>query len=226
MCILINTLPKAGSNLLVNLVLSLPGMRGADYIPTLHAPGDHVALLAAHMEDRTPGKVYTAHCPYSSEAAAWLHEAGVRVVFLRRDPRDVVVSFTHYLERDPGHEYHQPVAQLPDHNARMLAVIRGHGTMPDAPVWNAETLPGINALLEAFMGWELCAHVHALAYETLIDARTRWLALRDLAQFLGVPIVANGARGDFRAEWQPAHYEAFYQQVAGLLPQLTRRGWL
>jgi len=187
--IVLNSLPKAGSNLLLNLVKAVPHTPDSAYhIPTLcidldaDAPAVYVRLLESNIT--TSARIYTMHCPYSHAVAHWLRSRRARTVFLYRDLRDMIVSWVYYLESNPEHPRHAPLMALPDHDTRLMAVIEGTGASPYTPIWNEHTFPSIACLWRSFIPWRNAEGVASIAYEALLDPMTRKGTLAYLVRHL------------------------------------------
>ena len=150
--------PKAGTHLLERALCLQPGF----YRPlvrtvnrgNVHALGGLESLLARLKG----GQVLPAHVPWSAEAQAAASRAGVRLLFLIRDPRDILVSDVFYIMRTPGHPQHRLIAGLPSLRERLLARITG----------NVEyRLEPMDEMLEAYSGW-LDSPALTLRFEDLV----------------------------------------------------------
>src|SRR5512140_912614 len=141
--ILLNSVPKAGTNLLLDVMRCWPQfqrrigrtLRGWDGI-------DRATARALHNIRR--GQYVPAHLPFSAELCVILQQRDIRVVTVIRDPRDVYLSAAMYMAHmDTTHPGHRHFAALRDDSARIEAALRGvQGVI--SPL--AETL-------EKFSGW-------------------------------------------------------------------------
>ena len=105
--ILVNSIPKSGTHLLLNVIYAIPGARaGSSFLWQLSRPDSREPqYLDEEIRSFRTGDVHAGHIPYSAEIAAWLDEHEVRQVFIYRDPRDVTVSLWRYIMK-PGPERH------------------------------------------------------------------------------------------------------------------------
>jgi hypothetical protein len=146
---LANSLPKAGTNLLVRALGLLGGDgRGARRVPHLapaalqarararDAAGPGVAIgltwprlvpartLRRVLRRMRRGTFCSVHAPYSGELAALLAELSMKTVLIVRDPRDVAVSSAYYIARTPANQFHGIYRPLSLED-RILLSIRG-----------------------------------------------------------------------------------------------------
>jgi hypothetical protein len=142
-----NSIPKAGTNLLKRTVNLLPFV-----VPrwTYHLdekmPGTMKQLQFVHR-----GQAVTAHMGWSGELMDLLRSRGFSILFILRDPRDVLVSFVdHVTRQDPSHLLHAYFNTLPSDDERLMASIHGvdgrylpHGT----------PLPAVGEQLGAYLPW-------------------------------------------------------------------------
>jgi hypothetical protein len=178
--ILVNSVPKAGTHLLRMIVAELPRVMLSGVhirVPEVHQADvlrqtnvdfelDPVALrhrlLAAH-----PGQVVTAHLPWRSAAESVLRDVGVKTIFLIRDPRDVVVSYMHYVVGLRRNLLHRRIAtELSTDAERLMACIKG---MPARS--GDDWIPSIDSLLDERLGWARMADIHVTRFEDLVGAR-------------------------------------------------------
>jgi sulfotransferase 6B1 len=127
--VVVNSLPKAGTNLLARTV-SLLG-----FVPRGHLDiGPHEGLRAIEsthllrakrvLRRLGPGLFATAHLFHCPQLAELIRRADVRMVTIIRDPRDVCVSDAFYIAASPTHRLHDYYSGLsPDE--RLLASIVG-----------------------------------------------------------------------------------------------------
>jgi hypothetical protein len=228
--VLVTSLPKSGTHLLLNALLASPGMR-------LREGGRNWALgdreRARLLESIGRGEVLYGHYPYTPEDAEALRRRGVRTVLLLRDPRDVAVSLAHYIVKQGDRHRLGPYFRdrLPDFDARLLACIRGVGAKEAGATGGLDDL---GARLRSFLGWAREGGALLCRFEDLVGARgggseeAQRRALRDLYCFTGLPASGamveeaalqiysthsttfrKGVVGDWRAHFKPAHVEAF-----------------
>jgi hypothetical protein len=96
------SLPKSGTHLLQNFLEHIPEMRFKSAMQILSRPVDK---LEQFLNCLGPGEFAMDHIQWSKEAAETLARSNVRVLFLLRDPRDVLVSLmNYYLHHEVNHQ--------------------------------------------------------------------------------------------------------------------------
>lgn len=250
--VLVNSIPKAGTNLLKNIVKSVPGIRGCDdasWAGGLPDPDDRLDFLRDRFWCHRPGCFYTGHIPYARQIAAWLDDREFRHLFMMRDPRDVIVSVCHYIMRDtrPRHPYYDMYARFASDQERLMAVITGFRA--DAGVYRtgADVIPSIASGCEVYMPWAQHPGVLTVRFEDLVgqDAsaeRVREVLARIL-RFLDVPVedatidrmqrrgmsprrsytFRRGRVGSWRDEFTEAHVTAFQRHAGDLVERMGYR---
>lgn len=153
MKVMVNSVPKSGTHLLKRL-LTLLGFEEGDaslgthllegrYRPVknllrgtaLRRKGVPVGIdnpaelnlgyVRRALGSISEGQLFQAHCFYSPELVEQLEENHIRVVGIYRDPRDVAVSYMHYLKRNPHLYLHEDYMSLPSDHDRLLVSIGG-----------------------------------------------------------------------------------------------------
>lgn len=179
------------------------------------------------------------HAAWSERLGRIVLEEGVRTLCIVRDPRDVAVSHAHFIMKMGKKSAtrlprHKALVALPDHPARVLAMLRGHpGT------------PSVEERFRDFLGWRHHPDVCFLRFEDLvgpagggkadvqrgeIERVAAYLGLQPDAAALdevqrrlygGTPTFRKGVTGQWREEFGPEHREA----AAGLEPILAELGY-
>lgn len=151
-----NSLPKAGTHLLERaLCLTTPIYRAP--VRTLHRRTlrNDLDTILARLK---PNQLLVTHLEFTSERASLLSRPGLRTILLVRDPRDIVVSQSHFIPQKSTHAHHATFAGLSDPNERMRLVIRG----------SAEAdYPSLRERLDEYAGW-LSAPVLLIRYEDIV----------------------------------------------------------
>jgi sulfotransferase family protein len=194
-----------------------------------------IERLLRRMDDPS---ALLGHCSHSREMSDLLLAAGVKTLCIIRDPRDVTVSYAHFVMkigkgrilRKPEH---QALLAMPDHGRRLLAMIEGHPGTPSVP-----------DRYRAFLGWRDHPDVCFVRFEDLVggagggdDDRQRGEIAR-VAKFLGLDADANsietaratvfgntstfrkGTTGQWREEYGPEHLAAAHAAMDELLVDL------
>ncbi len=176
--ILLNSVPKAGTNLLLDVMHCWPqfqrrigrtirGWREVD-------PAVEHAIASIRRGQYAP-----AHLPFSEDLRVLLEAHDIRTVTVIRDPRDVYLSAAMYMAHmDTTHPGHSYFASLKDDEARIDAALRG---VPGVISPLAETL-------EKFAGWLSYQPGLIVRFEDLVGSpETRRCALESMASYFGLP---------------------------------------
>jgi hypothetical protein len=134
------------------------------------------------------GRALLGHCAWSPELAGLLEDAGLRTLCIVRDPRDVAVSHAHFLtsigkSRITRKPEHRALLDLPDHGARLLAVLRGR-----------PGFPSLGSRFREFAGWRDRSGAIVVRFEDLVgeagggDPEAQLEAIVRVARALQVPL--------------------------------------
>ena len=205
--IFLNSLPKAGTHLLMSMLETVPGIMNA----RLHVerPGGptgmeiDAAALSRQLASIRGGQVATAHLPYIAAIADLVGNAGFRTVNLVRSPRDMLISRYFYIVGLRRHRLHKHLTETyPDKKSRIIALIRG-------PQPGEDTIQGhfrpYAFPFTAFSGWLMAPGVVTLRYEDLVGTRgggnddSQLAALSTLACHLDLPISGKSLQSRWSA---------------------------
>ena len=131
--IIVNSLPKSGTHLLMQIAGALPGTRFyGSFIaqtPSLTMRERSQDKLNASISAIVPGEYLGAHLYHSTATAAAISERNALHLFIWRDPRDVIVSEAYYLYKmSRWHAMHKAFAAINDPHERMRLAILGNGS--------------------------------------------------------------------------------------------------
>ena len=177
------SIPKAGTHLLERAICLHPRL----YRKLLPTIGDGNVVrwkdLDRILSRLRPGQTLVSHLSFRPEFPGLLDQHGVRGVFLVRDPRDTVVSQTHFVTRETKHRQHRVFAEQGSQRDRLLLSIQGD---PGRGVL------GIAERLDRYAGW-LDGGCLAVRFEVLVgpggggDAATPEAAVGGIYRHLGLP---------------------------------------
>lgn len=159
--VLINSIPKAGTHLVESALDHFPLLRNAA-LPTLRGWDQVPDATMRALRRLKPGQYRTAHLPAHSKVLEAVVEHHIRVIFVVRDPRDIVLSNYKYATYIDGtHPTHGYLAGLPDDATRLLKTIVGEPGL----------LTPINDILDRFEGWLNCSHAKVIRFEDLVGSK-------------------------------------------------------
>ncbi|MGB0902481.1 sulfotransferase domain-containing protein [Halocynthiibacter sp.] len=161
--VLVNSLPKSGTHLLLQLVRAIPGLhyRGGFFAssPSLTQRLRGPAATTRKLGRILPGECIGAHLYHSDGAEAVVREKQFLSLFLCRDPRDVLMSELHYLTgMNRWHRMHRHFARLPEFGDRLKLALKGL----DAG------FPDCNQRFLAYAGWMHAPGTVVIRFEDLI----------------------------------------------------------
>jgi hypothetical protein len=243
--ILVNSIPKAGTNLLLNIVLAIPNTNHLSDVGAAmacHDPQERLELVQKGVSQLEPGSVCTGHIPHTDAIACWLAEKRVKQVFIYRDPRDISVSLYHYIvrEAEPRHAYY-PLYERLSSDERLMAAIKGLGEGRFKHRLSKTSNLNIRINCGIFSPWLHDANTFAVRYEDLISTNrtTSLRTVRGMLRFLGLKVSSSmvssifdtgrdpgksrtyrrGKPGAWKSEYSAEHIAAFREVAGDLLEQ-------
>jgi hypothetical protein len=180
--VLCNSIPKAGTNLLIDLVLTLPRLRthgrGATWNQVPRALVDESArpTPTSILEDLAvclPGEVYLGHLEAEAAIVDFVAER-FRTLFIYRDPRDVVVSLFHWWNRDPATTWPEPdtwplryFQSCETDDDKIAFLIDGWPDQPGPDFPARVDFPDIGRRVSVFLPWLDVPEVWSVRFEDL-----------------------------------------------------------
>lgn len=209
--LIVNSLPKSGTHLLVKMVTNLgfqfsgtnfststlygrnewpkfllrgviAGQAGVNVgldIPAVARRSWVVAALAKLGEKQFCG----GHLPYSDCMSALLQQAGIKPLHILRDPRDVLVSWAHYVPKTTWH-YGQPGLEGLNLEQCIRKILYGYQS---GDFW----IESYSQILKRSMGWSKSHNVLVIRFEDLVgslgggDDLAQKIAIEKIAMFSG-----------------------------------------
>lgn len=137
------SVPKSGTNL-VQRILTLHPQLYRKTIPTLGRR--NIELWKDWNKiflKIKPGEIISSHFDYDSELEDYLLDKGaLKIIFLARDPRDVVISDMYYILKRPDHGYHTILNRMKTEKEMLIALIQGK-----------DEIRPIDKQIHRFSGW-------------------------------------------------------------------------
>lgn len=167
--IIVNSLPKSGTHLLMQIAQEMPDRRYyGSFIaqtPSLTLKMRSQSQIDSKIAAIVPGEVLGTHLYHSPATAAAFQKINALHLFIWRDPRDVLLSEAHYLAKmNKWHAMHKTFAALPDSEACVRLAITGT---------EDRRYPGAEERVGAYMGWLSTPSCVSLRYEELIAPATQ-----------------------------------------------------
>lgn len=232
--IIVNSIPKSGTNLLLNIVRQIPGtnLNGDFSLAGSYDENQRLNFILSKIVGLRPGSIYSGHVPYFKEYSEWLKMNKVKQIFIYRDPRDVTVSLYHYImKKPPRHDYFELMNQFKSDQQRLRAAIDGIGNGRNIFEVNKHSIPNIGIVFESYENWLGDENTICVPYEKLVGENMGITFVRDLFKFLKIknvysamkakeiwengknPLLAHtfrkGTSGTWKEEYQKEHNEAF-----------------
>ncbi len=182
--VLVNSIPKSGTHLMESLLERFPMLRHSGK-RTLTDPDALSPSTERAIGGIRRGQYRLAHLPAYPALLPMLAREGVRVLFVIRDPRDVLVSYCKYVtEINRTHPSHAHFASLGDDSSRLIDAIYGVERVVEP----------IDRLLDRYAGWLDAPDVLTVRFEELIgvkgggQAGTQLGTIRRTSEFLGIEL--------------------------------------
>lgn len=159
--VLLNSIPKAGTNLLDGYLKELIYLRPSGS-RTLSGWDDISDKTLSRILSIKKGQYYTAHLPAHKKLLKALKSSDIKVLLIVRDPRAVVVSnFKYVLDIDVTHPTHQFIKSLSNDKERLKACIRGKNNI----------LTPINEIYDLFAPWKNFDNCLVVRFEDIVGER-------------------------------------------------------
>jgi hypothetical protein len=157
-----NSMPKSGTHLMKLMLMGLPSL-SHHYQNELYE-GYPVQYLdhSAKLSKLKSGEFGAGHIYHSEGWAQILRELKMKQLFLYRDPRDIVVSYAHFIiDKYPYHHLHPYLKECKTWKERYLAFIIG--------VRNPQIqYPSIGKWIDQFTGWLSDPSTMSIRFEDLV----------------------------------------------------------
>ena len=173
--IFVNSIPKAGTHLLTAELERFPELQNSRlHLETsrIKVPGQRTpegypmidrAKVARALSHVRKGQFFSAHVLWSQEIEDLVTANGTAMVFMVRDPRDVLLSRLHYVLGLRRHWLHPYLTTQFDNAADRLRVLINGNPEP--------LVVSLRATLEGFLPWLQRPNVLTVRFEDLVGAR-------------------------------------------------------
>jgi hypothetical protein len=166
--ILINSVPKSGTHLLMQIILGIPGMsfRKATLDSFVFFDG-----IRQEVKTIINAEVAIGHLSYNTDLASDISNKGIKHIFISRDLRDVAVSYMHFIiNQYPDHVLYRYFTEyLTTNEQRLRALICGI-QLKDNEVekYGFVSYPGIRQEFEKIYNWKGKQNLLEIRYEDLV----------------------------------------------------------
>ena len=172
------SIPKAGSHLVERALCLHPDLSRMISRKIMYDKATQLDHLERLLKRQRPGQIICGHIRFYAEAAALLADHDAVVVFVIRDPRDIVVSNAHYVWNYRKHPLHETALEYPVLRDRIRMFVDGR---EDAGV------PAIADVLGRYSGW-LDESQAIVRYEQMVNPESGPAATAKLFNDLGMTV--------------------------------------
>ncbi|MFZ6848625.1 sulfotransferase domain-containing protein [Undibacterium sp. RuRC25W] len=176
--VLVNSVPKAGTNLLQELVTLLPLMRGK--ITRTLSLTNGVDQLLSKLETIKKGECAPGHIFFDPSVEETIKENGIRHILIVRDFRDVVYSNIKYLDSiHTDHPHNKYFSTLATMDEKIEACLSGNVDI------NMRPLPD---LIRHYRPWMDSKEILIIRYENLVSKHVQIAEteIQKIVSFLGI----------------------------------------
>ncbi|WP_088103463.1 sulfotransferase domain-containing protein [Halalkalibacter urbisdiaboli] len=180
--VLINSVPKSGTNLLVQIINGIPGMFNEQY--EFYYKGNREKVLNLRN-----GEFVTSHIDYDETFSKKLEEKNIKHVFIYRDLRDIIVSMRYFiLGKLPSHPLRSTFnSHLLTQEEQLEALIQGtqfvNEEIQKQDSFNPH--PGLYQEFKMIYEWVHAPGACVVRYEDFIKSKeTKTAALNKIINYL------------------------------------------
>ncbi len=167
--VLINSIPKAGTHLMSSMLNEIPQLSislDLTDLDKLMNDDARLRLFKSKTKESTQG-IWLGHIPYTKSIDQLLLELNIPVIFIYRDPRDIVVSLLHYAIKNENHIYHE-ILREQDASSALQTLIRGYGNGTHHYELSHTSIPSLSNYVNAYSAWIDSKNCIAISYEDLM----------------------------------------------------------
>jgi hypothetical protein len=161
-----NSVPKSGTHLLKNIFTGIPGVTHDPKNEFYEGYPNQLATHFHRLSHLKPNEFGAGHIYYSNEWLNMLKQLNMKHIFISRDPRDIVVSYTYFiLEKYPYHPLHEYMTKkAQNQKQRYLALI--NGVQSDKIIY-----PSIADWFQRYQGWLKDPYTLSITFEDLVRSK-------------------------------------------------------
>lgn len=167
--VIVNSVPKSGTNLLVQIAEAIPNKRNYGTLWTNIPSYSYIEYskrtMLGMIDSTVHGEIVVAHLFCQPEYLAALQRKNAVHFFIYRDPRDIVISEAYYLTyKNRWHRLHSYYKQLPSDKDRVSFSILG-ASAQKLPF----SYPNIAKRFRCYQDWIKQENVFAVKFEDLVS---------------------------------------------------------
>jgi sulfotransferase 6B1 len=178
--VLLISIPKSGTHMLEGILEQMHLLRNAGWKTIMSNPSAYKKIRKIRK-----GMFANSHLHYSRNLENFIDKQGIKVIFMIRDPRDIVISRYKYITNiDFTHPAHRYFVNTATDHERLLMSINGIDGV----------ILSIRDVLLNFEGWLNTENVKTVRFEDLVGSRgngqdeSRINTIRSIASYLDLKI--------------------------------------
>lgn len=178
--VVLSGISKSGTNLLLNVVLSIPGAKckfdiaegilfwGLESLS--ESPKTYFSLFERKVYDLRGGMVYVGHNPYTKEIADFIDRWRIKHILIIRDSRDYVISLARYIS-DPKvkHVRVHLFDSCKTEGEKVLIAISGAGRGRHTFDMSYDSITNVKIIYEVYEKWLEHKNTLVVKYEDFIS---------------------------------------------------------
>ncbi|ABZ83411.1 sulfotransferase domain family protein [Heliomicrobium modesticaldum Ice1] len=230
--VLVNSIPKAGTNLLTTCINSIKALRYSGY----HVEHEEPHQLITIFDSLRKGQYVSSHLYPTYTNVNIVEKNKFKTLLMVRDPRDVVVSWVNYATKKEYVRYTDYLIRLKDDHQRLLTGISGVSRDQCSKRYGQED---IGTVFREYLKWNNYEYNLMVRYEDLIGPEGNGSKEKQIQQIekvlrhLGItipneqilvisnkvfnvdsPTFRKGIIGDWKNHFSDEHKKAF-KEIAG-----------
>ncbi|HEY0828140.1 MAG TPA: sulfotransferase domain-containing protein [Bacilli bacterium] len=236
-----NSAPKSGTNLIIQILLGMPKVQLHPQFAFFEGFPADGGVNFKKLSQIKPNQFVFGHVYYSPEWADMLRKLKMKHLFISRDLRDIVVSYTYYVVMKYAHHpMYSELVRLKTFKERFLLFINGMNTpalkYPNIAEWHMRFHPWINHPEVFYLTFEELMSSRELRRRTinrivdyLWEGYTPPVSNSEMARLMEANIDStqsatfrSGKIGSWKTEFDE-EVKTVFKQVAG--PILIRTGY-
>jgi hypothetical protein len=228
--VLLVSVPKSGTHMLEGILEKMPLLRNSCWKTINNGPSSFKKINRLGN-----GMFANSHLYYNKELRDLLMKNNIKVIFMIRDPRDIVVSkYKYFTDIEHTHDAHKQLLKAASDSERLMLSIKGIDNI----------IPGIKQALSGFKEWLHVSDVLTVRFEELVGDRgngsseLRRQCISNISSFLDLNLTAaeidkldsllinkdsstrrRGIIGGWKQEFKQDHISFFERELKPLMQE-------